>query len=353
MDDVSDASDVTQHTAYSEALRDFLASGSEDALLYSYEIGRKAVSQKHGLLKLAEAHHEALVASLRGPLSQQEQTRIIGLAGKLFGESLAPFDMALSGYDATLVTKRLNQTLEVANKRLVEADRVKDEFLSIVSHELRTPISVIVAFGGMLQDGLMGPLTPEQQDSLRTMLAGADTLAMLVNDLLDMSRLQAGKLAIAPREVNLAEIAGEVVANLQPLADAKGVVLQQEVPEGLPLIWVDEQRLMQVLVNLVNNGIKFTDAGGTIAVRARLNGASVRCSVVDTGIGIARDDLQKLFLPFSQVGMASRKAGGTGLGLSITKALVEAHGGRIGVESAVGKGSTFWFTMPVAEKPAD
>ncbi|MDB5099485.1 MAG: hypothetical protein JWM80_3906 [Cyanobacteria bacterium RYN_339] len=231
--------------------------------------------------------------------------------------------------------------------QLEQVDRMKDEFLSILSHELRTPINAIMGFGSILDDELEGPLAPTQHTYMRKILAGADALMALVNDLLDMSRIRAGKFALDPRPIRLPEIVAAVVANLEPLADQKQLQLVNEVPEELPMQRADEQRVAQVLVNLLGNAIKFTPAGGTIIVRATRRDGRIRCEVQDTGIGIAPGDIPRLFQRFTQLDSSNtRRAGGTGLGLSISKALVEAHGGQIGVQSELGKGSMFWFELP-------
>jgi len=236
-------------------------------------------------------------------------------------------------------------------RALEEADELKDQFISILSHELRTPINAITGFGSILDDEVVGPLEPQQHEYVQKMLKGADTLLSLIDDLLDMSRLHAGRFSLQEAPFNLGVEARLVLETLQPLAEQKSLRLRSEIP-SLPDLTGDAGRIRQVLVNLVNNAVKFTPAGGAIVVRACDEGDRLRCEVSDTGIGIAPEDLPKLFKPFSQVDMSStRKVGGTGLGLSISKALVEAHGGAIGVESTPGKGSTFWFTLPKRKGP--
>lgn len=235
---------------------------------------------------------------------------------------------------------------------LREADTLKDQFLSILSHELRTPLNAITGFGSILEDEVQGPLNPKQHESLSKILAGAETLLYLVNDILDMSRIQAGKFTLSPRPMRFQEIAEEVVENIVPLAEKKHQELRKDVPSSLPEVLADEKRIAQVLTNLLNNAIKFTPEGGEIRVRASNEGTFIRCEVTDNGPGISPENLPKLFKPFSQLDMSmTRKAGGTGLGLSISKAIVEMHGGQIGVESEFGKGSTFWFTLPIALRP--
>jgi PAS domain S-box-containing protein len=231
---------------------------------------------------------------------------------------------------------------------LRRSDELKDRFLSIVSHELRTPLNAITGFGSVLDDEVAGPLSPEQHAYLRKMLQGADTLLALVNDLLDMSRMQAGQFQLRPSSTRLASVIEEVLGALSPLADQRHQRLLREIPGPLPVIVADEQRVRQVLVNLAGNAIKFSPDGGVITLGARDEGDRLRVTISDTGPGIRPEDLPRLFRRFSQLDdSTTRTQGGTGLGLSIAKALVEAHGGEIGVESEPGHGSTFWFTLPV------
>jgi len=254
--------------------------------------------------------------------------------------------------------KREQQRLHAEQERLqrerIEAleltDRLKDQFLSILSHELRTPVNAIMGFGSILDDEVAGPLSPEQHLYLSKILQGSEMLLALIDDLLDMSRIEAGKFTLTPIPMHFPEVCQDVVSTLTPLAWQKGLTLVVHVPEPLPTLEADPQRVGQVLTNLVNNAIKFTPVGGRITLRAETAGQELRCEVQDTGIGIAPEDIPKLFQRFTQVDMSStRQIGGTGLGLSIAKALVEAHGGSIGVRSERDQGSTFWFTLPLSQ----
>ncbi|MFN3430720.1 MAG: PAS domain S-box protein, partial [Candidatus Sericytochromatia bacterium] len=212
--------------------------------------------------------------------------------------------------------KRTEEQVQQLVTSLKEADQLKDQFLSILSHELRTPINAIMGFGSILGDELAGPLNPKQHHYVSKILSGADTLLGLVNDLLDMSRIQAGKFTLEPGDTSFQDVASEVLATLAPLAGLKHQQLVNEVAPGLPTFVADARRLGQVLTNLVNNAIKFTPEGGTVRVRAILEGATLRCEVEDTGIGIAEEDLPKLFQRFGQLDMShTRAASGTGLGL--------------------------------------
>jgi signal transduction histidine kinase len=231
---------------------------------------------------------------------------------------------------------------------LRQADRAKDEFLSVISHELRTPLNFIMGFGSILDDEVPGPLNPKQHEFLGKMLSGVDRMLVLVNDLLDFAKIQAGKLDLAPKRTDLVPLVKEVHASLKPLADQKEIALTVDLPDQL-VVTLDDPRIVQVLNNLVGNAIKFTLPGGAIVIKSRREGDALLVEVVDTGIGISEADLPKLFTRFRQLDMSStRKAGGTGLGLSISKAIVEEHGGSIGVYSeGAGKGSTFWFRLPL------
>lgn len=230
---------------------------------------------------------------------------------------------------------------------LEQAGIFKDQFLSILSHELRTPLNSINGFGSILLDEVAGSLNEIQHEYLSKMLSGADKLLALVNDLLDMTRIQAGQFSIIPHAIDFPEVVGKVLEILNPLADQKHQCLLNAVPDDLPPVMADDLRIAQVLTNLINNAVKFTADGGTITVRAFIEGNHLLCQVDDDGIGIVQEDIPKLFRRFSQLDETqARQLGGSGLGLSISKAIIEAHKGEIGVESEWGKGSTFWFTLP-------
>ncbi len=226
-----------------------------------------------------------------------------------------------------------------------EVDRLKTEFVNAVSHELRTPLTSILGYAEFLEDGLGGDLTPQQAEYVQQIEVGAQRLTRLVDDLLDFARLEAGtfKLRVAPDD--LGEKVREVVDSLRPQAQEAQLSLSVDLPPEALVVPMDAHRIGQVLLNLVNNAIKFTPPGGEVQVRVVREDGGLRGEVSDTGVGIAAADLPRLFLKFSQLDPGLHK-GGTGLGLSIAKAIIEAHGGEIGVESEPGRGSTFWFTLP-------
>ncbi len=249
--------------------------------------------------------------------------------------------------------KTRNAELEKAHQALVAADRHKDEFLSVISHELRTPLNFITGFVSILEDRLTDQMTPELKNYFARVDEGADRMLHLVNDLLDVAGIQSGRLSLRRQLCNYLDLVEKVSSQMLILAEARQIQLEFSVEPDLELISVDETRICQVLANLVTNAIKFTEPGGKVLVRAFARGDELVTEIQDTGSGIAAEDLPKLFQRFQQVDMSStRRVGGTGLGLSICKGLVELHGGRIGVESQTGKGSTFWFVLPLPARGA-
>lgn len=242
--------------------------------------------------------------------------------------------------------RRRTAELERANAQLLELDRLKTAFVNAVSHDLRTPLTSIKGFAEFLEDELGGPLTPDQLEFVLQIERGSKRLETLVDDLLDFARIEAGTFRLRPEEADLASLVHTVVDSLRPQAEAAHLALKATTAEAPLPVCMDPARIEQVLMNLVQNAIKFTPAGGSIEVRARRAGPDLVCEVADTGEGIAPADLPKLFQRFSQLKVGQAK-GGTGLGLSISKSIVEAHGGSIGVRSELGHGSTFWFTLPL------
>lgn len=250
--------------------------------------------------------------------------------------------------------KALDQQIRLQYEELKELDRLKGAFVNSVTHELRTPLTSIMGYAEFLEDEIGGPLTPQQHQFVTELQRGAKRLESLLNDLLDFARLEAGTFKLTIREADLKEKIREALESLMPQAtEAKVNLIAEFSPEPLRIV-ADHERLGQVLINLIGNAIKFTPPGGTIKVRACREGDQVRCEVIDTGIGIAAKDLPKLFRRFTQLEPGIRTGSGAGLGLSISKSIVDAHGGQIGVESELGKGSTFWFVLPVqpTEPPA-
>jgi len=233
-----------------------------------------------------------------------------------------------------------------------ELDRLKSQFLANMSHELRTPLNSIIGFSRVIIKGIDGPVTDLQEQDLSAIYNSGQHLLRLINDILDLSKIDAGKMELAFDDVNIAELLQSVIPTVGGLIKDKPVTLAQNIQPNIPIIRADAMRLRQVLINLLSNAAKFTEEGTitiSAAIQARSDGQpEVIIRVADTGPGIALEDRGKLFQPFSQVDASpTRKTGGTGLGLSISRRLVELHGGQIDVTSEVGKGSTFFFTLPL------
>jgi PAS domain S-box-containing protein len=232
----------------------------------------------------------------------------------------------------------------------VEAERAKSEFVSTVSHELRTPMTSIKGYADLLLMGAVGSLTGEQERFLTIIKSNTDRLTLLVNDLLDISRIESGRLILTPRVVRVDDLIGQVIMAMAARAAERELKLRSDLPPVLPEIFVDPDRVIQVLTNLVGNACRYTPSGGEIVVLASTHEDEIRVSVRDTGIGISEEDQQRLFSRFFRSDDPTvQEAPGTGLGLSITKSLVEMHGGQIWVESELGHGSTFTFSLPTAQ----
>ncbi len=227
-----------------------------------------------------------------------------------------------------------------------ELDRLKTNFVGAVSHDLRTPLTSIMGYAEFLEDEIGGELSGQQLEFVRQIHKGARRLEYLLNDLLDFARLDAGTFKLTLGSTDLQGKLQEVAESLKPQVEEARLTLWVSAPETPLVALMDAQRIERVLINLLTNAIKFTPPGGMIRLSARLDGDRLVCEVQDTGEGIAPVDVPKLFRHFSQL-KSGEKRGGTGLGLSICKAIIEAHGGAIGVRSTLGHGSTFWFSLPV------
>ena len=229
---------------------------------------------------------------------------------------------------------------------LVRLGEKRSEFVSQVSHELRTPLSAIIGAVKLLTEGRAGELSETQARLLHITDKESNHLMIIINDLLDLAKLESGAMLIEQSDVDLEDLLNDTTDSLKNLADDKELelVVRAESLEGPVLC--DAVRIRQVLLNLVGNAIKFTDAGGTVSVVATRDGAQATVEVIDTGAGIPEDQQQAIFDKFEQVGSAKARKNGTGLGLSIARSIVESHGGVLGVRSEVGVGSTFYFTLP-------
>jgi diguanylate cyclase (GGDEF)-like protein len=244
--------------------------------------------------------------------------------------------------------EKRNEDLASANVRLREMDRLKSEFLANMSHELRTPLTAVIGFSELLIDRVMGDLNEEQAGCVENVLTSGQHLLKLINDILDLSKIEAGKMEIHMEGFQLSAIVDFVRKIVSPLIEKKGQVLNVDVADGMPDIYADPGKIKQLLLNLVGNAIKFTPDGGRVGIRAEFKDNYFVLSVSDTGIGIRPEDRERIFQEFQQAeGSTSREYGGTGLGLTLTKRLAEMHGGRIELESEVGRGSRFTVYLPL------
>lgn len=244
-------------------------------------------------------------------------------------------------YDVTM------DKLRELNSKIEAASTAKSQFLANMSHEFRTPLNAIIGFAEVLQDKIPGPLNTEQLEYLGDIHDGGQLLLRLINDVLDLSKVEAGRLELFYETFPIAQMVRETITTLRGLAGKKGLHIQMNLPPNLGLITADQIRFKQVLYNLLSNAVKFTDAG-EITVSAMIENQQLHLMVADTGIGLRAEDVDRIFVEFSQVDASySRRHEGTGLGLALSKRLVEAHGGRIWVDSIIGVGSTFHVALPL------
>jgi signal transduction histidine kinase len=242
---------------------------------------------------------------------------------------------------------RLFREIEIKSQQLEIASRHKSEFLANMSHELRTPLNAIIGFSEVLAERLFGEVNAKQAEYLNDILESGRHLLSLINDILDLSKIEAGRMELERTDFDLTAAIENALTLVRERAQRHGITLGRMVDERLGMIRADERKVKQVLLNLLSNALKFTPAGGTVNVRADVTDGEARILITDTGVGIAAEDQKAVFEEFRQVGTASRKMEGTGLGLTISRKFIELHGGRIWVESQVGLGSTFAFTLPL------
>jgi signal transduction histidine kinase len=248
--------------------------------------------------------------------------------------------MHRQGYD-------MNDELGRVYGELKAASQHKSEFLANMSHELRTPLNAIIGFSEVLTDRMFGELNEKQEEYLKDIYASGNHLLSLINDILDLSKIEAGRMELELTDFDLPTALDNALTLVRERAGRRSIALQSAVDPRLGQVRADERKVRQVVLNLLSNAIKFTPEGGRIDVGAVPKDGFVEVSVSDTGVGIAPEDQEAVFEEFRQVGTAEKKAEGTGLGLTLCRKFIELHGGRIWVQSQVGVGSTFTFTIPM------
>jgi signal transduction histidine kinase len=292
-------------------------------------------------------------ALLAVPLLREDQ--IIGslsLTRKAPGEYAPEVIDVLKSFatQSALAIQNARLFREIADKsaQLEAASRHKSEFLANMSHELRTPLNAIIGFSEILAEKMFGEINEKQTEYLQDILESGRHLLSLINDILDLSKVEAGRMELELSDFDLPNAIENALILVRERASRRGIRLGSTIDERLGMIGGDERKVKQVLLNLLSNALKFTPEGGRIDVGARLHNDVAEVSVADTGVGIAPEDQEAVFEEFRQVGAADKKAEGTGLGLALSRKFIELHGGRIWVKSQVGAGSTFTFTLPLS-----
>ena len=265
-------------------------------------------------------------------------------AGRVIGASKIARDIS----ERKRLVEAQRHALEAETRRIEEANRLKNLFVANMSHELRTPLNAIVGFAELIADEKFGPLPPKYARFGQLMLRSAEHLLQLINDILDLAKVESGRIDLKPQDVNLSPLIRDVTSIVSSLAKQRNISIEVSVDAGLDNLHLDPDRLKQVLYNYLSNAVKFSHEGGRVVVRAVASGAAeFRIEVEDWGIGISAEDIGRLFVEFQQLDSSTTKrAMGTGLGLALTKRIVEAQGGSVNVKSTEGVGSTFSATLP-------
>ncbi|HEV8671148.1 MAG TPA: ATP-binding protein [Candidatus Limnocylindria bacterium] len=336
-----------------ERLTNELVHRAEAEVAESIETGRQADARSRTVvlafaaasIALALVTGLALALSISGPL-RAIGGRVERIAAGDFSEHVHVENRDELGALAVNID-RMNDQLGLLYAQLQAANRHKSEFLSNMSHELRTPLNAIIGFSEVLLQRLFGELNAKQADYLQDILDSGKHQLTLVNDILDLSKVEAGRMELELSSFSLKETINSSVAMLRERAARRGIALDVECDPSVDTIEADERKVKQVLFNLLSNAVKFTPEGGRISVRARADSDVAEISVQDTGVGIAPEDQHRIFEEFAQAASAKSMEASTGLGLTLAKRFVELHGGALTLESAVGLGSTFTFSLPL------
>ncbi len=349
-----------------------------------YEI-QTAETVKEAMKKVSEGHYDIIVSDynlggntavdfLKAIREKGKDTPFVvvtsagseKIAAALIGEGVSDYVMkddtyreilptvlirTLARYNAVKDKEKLSVALSESNKELKKMYQVKSDFTSMVSHELRTPLTAIREGIALVLDGSTGPVNNEQREFLEMAKKNVDRLGRLITDVLDFSKLEAKKLDFRMEEGDVKELIEEIVNIQKNAAAEKGLYLKSNIENNLPVVIFDSDRIIQVLVNLVNNAIKFTDTGGVTISAANDGADNIVVSVQDTGLGIQEEDLPKLFQKFQQLGeINQRRTGGTGLGLAICREIIMQHAGKIWAESVYGQGTVLKFILPIIKR---
>ncbi len=265
--------------------------------------------------------------------------------------------VALAVQNAKLYStlENTSKQLASANERLKELDKLKDEFVSLASHELRTPMTAIKSYSWLVLNDKAGPLEPKAREYLDRVFKSTERLLHMINEMLDISRIESGRVQFHPENFDLTKLAADVQQEFQARASERKLTLTIAQHPDLPQITADREKIHQVFENTIGNAFKFTPEGGTVNISFTLENKQIKITITDTGPGIRPDDLDKLFKKFNRLEntLIVAAGSGTGLGLYICKQYVELHGGAIGVQSDFGHGSTFWFTLPIDYSPTN
>jgi signal transduction histidine kinase len=301
-----------------------------------------------GTIVLALLLGFALSWSLVGPI-QQIDSRLAAIASGNFTGHVDVTNRDELGALAANVN-RMNDELQRVYRELETASKHKSEFLANMSHELRTPLNAIIGFSQVLREGISGEINPKQAEYLDDILTSGNHLLALINDVLDLSKVEAGQIELVVAPFSMRDALERGVSMVREQATRDGVQVTLHTNGGLDTVTGDERRIRQVIFNLLSNAVKFTPSGGLVDVSATQSGGEVMVSVADTGPGIAVEDLDRIFQEFQQTEEGARHQDGTGLGLALSKRFVEMHGGRIWCDSEVGRGSTFVFALPASRE---
>src|SRR5579884_453865 len=339
----------------------------DDLYARAFDLGSKATAETQALVRtnrgaytssrnlfvgvgaasvvLALALGLLLAWSLIAPIQRTEARLAEIAAGDFSGRLDVPNRDELGSLSANV--NRMNDELRRVYSELETASRHKSEFLANMSHELRTPLNAIIGFSQVMKQRLFGDINAKQEEYLDDILSSGNHLLALINDVLDLSKVEAGQVELEVAPFSLHEVVERGVVMVRERAAKNAVRISVEHAPELDVVRGDERRVRQILFNLLSNAVKFTPSGGTVVVTTAARGGEALVTVADTGPGIAPEDQERIFEEFQQTGVGAQQREGTGLGLALSKRLVELHGGRIWVESELGRGSRFTFTLPI------